>query len=186
MGNYTSAIESLLFISGKPMTFSMLAKLLSCSTQDVEASVRELEAYYNVKERGIHLMVNDGKVQFVTSPDNKSIVAAFIKDETTGELTKASLETLTIVAYRQPITKEALEQIRGVNCSSILRNLLIRGLIEAQESRGGLTATYAVTMDFLRYLGINRVEELPDFERLHTHESIMTVLEEQGDAKSSS
>ncbi|MBT7553409.1 SMC-Scp complex subunit ScpB, partial [bacterium] len=95
----------------------------------------------------------------------------------TGELSKPSLETLTIVAYRQPIAKEELEQIRGVNCSVILRNLLIRGLVEARESKGDLVPMYSVTIDFLRHLGIDSVEQLPDFAKLNSNENLQALIE---------
>ena len=177
MSKRAGAIESLLLVAGKPLSFEAIAKLLECPASEVRATVDELSQEYNAKERGIHVMVNGGKVQLTTNPDYKKLIADFVKDETTGELTKPSLETLTIIAYRQPITKEALEQIRGVHCSLILRNLMIRGLIETKEERGGLSATYSVTMDFLRFLGVNRVEELPNFEKLHSDESIAALLE---------
>lgn len=178
-----SKLESLLLIAGKPMPYATLMKLLSCTGDDLKNAIAELEQQYNRKESGVHVLVNDQKVQFSTNPDNKALIADFIKDETTGELTKPSLETLTIVAYRQPVSKEELEQIRGVNCSLILRNLMIRGLVEAKEERGGLATTYSVTMDFVRFLGINKVEELPKFEKLHDHESLRQALERVAETK---
>lgn len=179
----TSKLESLLLVAGKPMAYATLTKLLSCSAVELKEAIAEMEGQYNQKGRGIHVLVNDQKVQFSTNPDNKALIADFIKDETTGELTKPSLETLTIIAYRQPVTKEELEQIRGVNCSLILRNLMIRGLVEAKEERGGLATTYSVTMDFVRFLGINKVEELPEFAKLHDHESLRQALERIAEAK---
>ncbi|OGY91608.1 MAG: hypothetical protein A3B30_01320 [Candidatus Komeilibacteria bacterium RIFCSPLOWO2_01_FULL_52_15] len=176
MSNYVGQIESLLLVAGKPLSFTVLAKLLACSTDEIQEEARELQKRFNEGDSGIHVMVNDGKVQFITNPDHKKLIAEFIKDETTGELTKPSIETLTIIAYRQPVTKQELEQIRGINCSLILRNLLIRGLIEAHEARGGLAVTYSVTMDFLRFLGVNAVSELPEFERLHNHENLKQAL----------
>ena len=177
MQKRVSQLESLLLVAGKPMSFATLMKLLECTKDELRDALKVLEDRYNESGSGIHLMMNDDKVQLTTNPENKKLISEFIKDETTGELTKPSLETLTIIAYRQPISKEELEQIRGVNCSLILRNLMIRGLIEAHEGRGGLATMYAVSMDFLRYLGINKVEELPDFEKLHSHESIQQLLE---------
>ncbi len=177
MNKRVSQLESLLLVAGKPLSFAVLAKLLECSIAELKEALQVLEDRYNAKDSGIHLMLNDDKVQLTTNPDNKSLIANFIKDETTGELTKPSLETLTIIAYRQPLSKEELEQIRGVNCSLILRNLMIRGLIEAHEGRGGLATLYAVSMDFLRYLGINKVEELPDFDKLHEAASIQQLLD---------
>ncbi len=176
MSSPVSQLESILLVAGKPMSFAALTKLLACSSDELQTAIQELEERYNARTSGIHLMLNDDKIQLTTNPENKKLIADFIKDETTGELTKPSLETLTIIAYRQPISKEELEQIRGVNCSLIIRNLMIRGLIEAHEGRGGLATMYAVTMDFLRHLGINKVEELPDFEKLHSHESIQQLL----------
>ena len=176
MNTRVGQVESLLLVAGKPLPFAALAKLLGCETDAIRAAVTELEERFNSKESGIHVMVNDGKVQFITNPEHKKLIAEFIKDETTGELTKPSIETLTIIAYRQPVTKQELEQIRGVNCSLILRNLLIRGLVETHEARGGLAVTYSVTMDFLRFLGVHSVEELPEYERLHNHENLKQAL----------
>src|SRR3989344_5631137 len=113
----TSKLESLLLVVGKPMPYATLTKLLSCSADELKTAITEMEERYNQKGSGIHVLVNDQKVQFSTNPDNKPLIADFIKDETTGELTKPSLETLTIIAYRQPIAKQDLERIRGVNCS---------------------------------------------------------------------
>lgn len=183
MHTRVSQLESLLLVAGKPMSFATLMKLLSCTKEELHEALRVLEDRYNAGDSGIHLMLNDEKVQLTTNPQNKRLIADFVKDETTGELTKPSLETLTIIAYRQPISKEELEQIRGVNCSLILRNLMIRGLIETHEGRGGLATMYAVSMDFLRFLGINKVEELPDFERLHSHESIQQLLERSSESE---
>ena len=183
MNTKASQLESLLLIAGKPLAFAILSKLLDCTADELREALTVIEKSYNDKERGIHVMINDNKVQLTTNPDNKKLIADFLRDETTGELTKPSLESLTIIAYRQPITKEELEQIRGVNCSLILRNLLIRGLIESHEERGGLATTYAVTMDFLRFLGINKVEELPDFAKLHNHESLQEALDRAAEEK---
>jgi len=185
MSRRTSQLESLLLVAGKPMPYATLAKMLKCSNDELKESIKVLEEKYNTDDSGVHLLVNDRKLQFSTNPSNKPLIAEFIKDETTGELTKPSLETLTIIAYRQPIAKEDLEQIRGVNCSLILRNLMIRGLVETHEERGGLATTYSVTMDFLRFLGINKVEELPEFAKLNSSESLEAAFSQNSDERSS-
>src|SRR3989344_5983048 len=102
-----------------------------------------------------------------TSADTATAVQKFLKDETTGELTRPSLETLTIIAYRGPVTRSDLERIRGVNCSIILRNLMVRGLVEAREDKRQLTTYYTVSFEFLRHLGLPRITELPEYEALH-------------------
>lgn len=175
----TSSIESLLLVSAKPLTYRELAKLTDQETDDIAAAVATLQDKYNQSDSGIRLLVNDKQVQLATDPEQTKLIKEYLQSEITGELTRPSLETLTIVAYRQPISKEELEQIRGVNCSLILRNLMIRGLVESREAKGGLTTNYSVTIDFLRFLGITKVEELPDYERLHTHENIQAVLDQK-------
>ncbi len=175
----TSSIESLLLVSAKPLTYRELAKLTDQETDDIASAVATLQDKYNQSDSGIRLLVNDKQVQLATDPEQTKLIKEYLQSEITGELTRPSLETLTIVAYRQPISKEELEQIRGVNCSLILRNLMIRGLVESREAKGGLTTNYSVTIDFLRFLGITKVEELPDYERLHTHENIQAVLDQK-------
>jgi segregation and condensation protein B len=159
-----SAIESLLYIAARPLSFKELAKLTNLTVSEVEAIVKELIEEYNSREGGIKIIQNGNQVEMVTNPKNARIVEAFLQEELTSDLTPAALETLSIIAYRQPVTKEELERIRGVNCAIILRNLLIRGLIEQEEKEG--KTFYRVSLDFIRHLGINDVSELPDYERL--------------------
>ena len=170
-----SNLSSLLLAVGKPLAIKDLAKFLKVKDTEIEEAITELREEYNTKDGGIHIAVNNKKVQLVTNPKNAKMLQDYFKDELTGELTKPSLETLTIIAYRQPVSKEELEQIRGVNCSLILRNLLIRGYIEAKEE--GLTTVYSLTMDFVRHLGISSVEELPDYGKLNSDENLQKLLE---------
>ena len=168
-------IESVLFISNRPLSVKRLAELTNSKTEEVETALKELENKYNTKESGVNVLRADKEYQFSTAPDAAKIVKDFVREEVTGELTKPQLETLTVIAYRGPIFKAELEQIRGVNCSLILRNLMIRGLVEEHEERG--EARYHITMDFLRYLGLKNVTELPDFEKLNSNESLQKFLE---------
>ena len=147
-----SKVESILLAVGKPVSFKELAKLFKLKEEDISNIIKELQEKYNTEESGIHIAINNKKVQLVTNPENSKILRDYLKEEINSELTKPSLETLTIIAYRQPISKEELEQIRGINCSMIVRNLLIKGLIEAKEEQGGLITNYSITMDFLRHL----------------------------------
>lgn len=165
MSDARSKIESLLFISNRPLSVKELAAMARTGKDEAKEAIGELEEEY-AKGRGVRIMRHGGKVRLSTSPENAEIVQEFLKDETTGELTKPSLETLTIVAYRGPITKAELEQVRGVNCSLILRNLMIKGLVETVEQKKGGEAMYAVTFDFLRCLGVGKASELPDYEKL--------------------
>jgi len=159
-----SQIESLLFLADRPLKKKELAKLTNSKLKEVERAISELIKDYNLKDGGIKIIDNGNTVQMVTNPKNTEIVEKFLKEEITGELTPASLETLSIIAYRGPITREKIEQIRGVNCAIILRHLLIKDLIEKIEKDG--KELYQVSTSFLRHLGITSLNELPDYERL--------------------
>lgn len=174
-----SILESLLFAVAKSLTFKELVEYFEAEDGEVKEMVEALQEKYNTEDSGIHVMVNNGRVQFMTNPDNGEKLHQYFEDELSKDLTKPSLETLTIIAYRQPISKEELEQIRGVNCSLIIRNLLIRGFIDSKEEQGGLVTTYSVTMDFLRYLGINSVSELPKYEELNSNSDLARLLTEK-------
>jgi segregation and condensation protein B len=173
-----SKIESILFVSGKPMEIKVLAKIVERSKEEVEVALEDLKNKYNNEESGIHILTVDGKVQMVTNPKNKEMVAELIKEEVNSELTRPQLETLTIVAYREPVTKLELEQIRGVNCTLILRNLMIKGLVEEEEDKIAKVEKYRITMDFMKYLGITEIEQLPDYDKLSKAELLEEVLEE--------
>jgi len=178
-------IESLLFISAKPITVKEMAQLIKIETKEAEKGAEELMADYKNKKGGLEIIKNASAYQMVSAPENAELIQAFIKDETTGDLTRPSMETLTIIAYRGPISKLDLERIRGINCSLIIRNLLMRGLIEAKPDKKKNETYYSVTFDFIRFLGINDIKELPDFERLHKDDTIDRMLGSAEGEKSS-
>lgn len=170
-------IESLLFVSAEPLSIRSLAKLLDAKKNEVEDALDELQKKYrSVSDSGMIIVKGADSYQMVTSPKNAALVAEFLKSDLSGELTEPSLETLTIIAYRGPITKAELEQIRGVNCSLILRNLLMRGLISREENKTSL-AYYEVTPEFVKYLGVSSVKDLPDYPKLHQHATLNEVLQ---------
>ena len=174
-----SKIESLLFISAKPMSIKQLAEIIKKDKKEIEQAGEELVKEYKNNKKGIQIIKNGTKLQMVSSPENAKLIKEFIKDETTGELSRPSLETLTIIAYRSPISKIDLNRIRGVNCSLILRNLLIRGLIEAKNDSKKQETYYTVTFDFIRFLGINDIKELPDYERLSKDDTLDRMLDDK-------
>ena len=176
MSSLKSKIESLLFITTKPLSSNRLADLTKFKIKEVEEAAKELAEEYNQKDKGVQLTKSGSSYQMVTQPDNSKLVKDFVREEITGDLTRPQLEALTIVAYRGPITKPELEQIRGVNCSLILRNLMIRGLVELEEDKKKMQVYYSVTMDFMRHLGINNTLELPDYERLNGSEVLGKLL----------
>jgi len=179
MSTLKSKIESLLFISNRPLNIKKLAELAKTENDKVKEAVDELAVEYNKEEKGVHISKINSSVQMVTNPENSKIVKDFVKDETTGELTKPQLEALTVIAYRGPITKAELEQIRGVNCSLILRNLIIRGLVEEKPDTKKMQTSYNITFDFLKFLGINEIRQLPDYDKLASDETLQKVLEQR-------
>lgn len=174
----TTQIEAILFASSKPTSVRKLKNALDVSEEILLEAIEDIASRFNTDDSGIHLLQHDGKVQFVTAPSQGEMLSVYFKQDMSGELTRPSLETLTIIAYRGPITKPELEQIRGVNCSLILRNLLIRGLITEREDRERLQPVYQVSAEFVRHLGLHGVEELPEYASLHENEKITQLVEE--------
>jgi segregation and condensation protein B len=170
-------LESLLFISHKPLSLTELAKLLTADKTAVENELNQLIVEYSERAGGIEVLKIEDKYQMSASGENAELIAKFLNTEMAGDLTKPSLETLTIIAYRGPISKAELELIRGINCSMILRNLLMRGLIEAREDKVKGVLVYQITFEFLKYLGINNIEELPEFQILNRSNNLEKLLQ---------
>jgi len=151
----------------------------------VQEALAEFAHTLNTTERGIVLIQQGDSVQIATAGTHADMIAKYLREEFIGEMTKPQLETLTIIAYRGPISKGELEQIRGVNCGLILRNLMIRGLVEEIGHEGmkdahsgmlGMLRRFQVTFEFLKHLGLRRADELPEYAELSRHEFIDEVL----------
>lgn len=174
-----SKIESLLFITTRPLSANKIAEIVEGDKADVKAELDKLFEDYNQLSKGISLQKIGSEYQFVTTAENSKMVGNFLKEEITGELTPASLETLTVIAYRGPITRAELELIRGVNCSIILRNLMIRGLIEEIEDKKDMVEVYQITFDFMKHLGISQPSQLPEYEHLNSAEALEQLLNQK-------
>lgn len=165
MNSLSAHIEALLFASGKSLSFSRLETETDASSEEVQTALEAIAEHLNHDSSGIRLFVTENDAALMTAPEVAEAVRAYLKRDITGELTRPSVETLAIIAYRGPITKADMEQIRGVNCSLILRNLMMRGLVDEASSQSG--NTYTISMECLRHLGVPLVGSLPDFEGLH-------------------
>jgi segregation and condensation protein B len=175
MANLEAKIEALLAVSPRPLDIKKLAELTGSSKDEVREAVAALSDRLREAGSGVAVVHVDDEVRMGTAPEATETVKAFIKDETTGELTRPQLETLTVIAYRGPVSKSELEQIRGVNCTMILRNLMMRGLID-ERMEGGV-AQYSASMEFMSFLGARSVAELPDYETLRRDKRIEDILE---------
>ncbi len=162
----SSRIEALLFVADEPAQLRQLAQALEVTEHDVEAALEQLAE--RCRERGLRLQRSDRQVQFVTAPQAAPDVQRFLGLDNTSTLSTAALETLALVAYRQPLTRPEIEAIRGVNCDSVLRTLLSRGLVTAQGrlDQAGRPIIYGTTFEFLQYFGLSDLSDLPDWADL--------------------
>lgn len=165
MEQLKSKIESLLFVSSKPLKIRELAKFLETSEAQVQTALDELVELR--KTGGVVVLANNGEYQLATNSANSTAVKNFLNSELREKLTDATVEVLAIIAYRQPISKAELEAIRGVNSQYSLRNLLMRGLVEKIPNPGDLRSfLYQTTTEFLMHLGLQSVKDLPEFTSL--------------------
>lgn len=169
-------IEAILFASAKPQSIGRLAAMLDVDPMDVATALETLSQRLDASGSALQLQKHGTEVELTTRPECAEAVTKAVNVESQAELSRPSLEALTILAYRGPLTRPELEQIRGVQSSMILRNLLMRGLIEQREDARLGQPVYAVSFDFLNHLGLNGVEALPDYQTLHSHSSVQDVL----------
>ena len=162
-GERASALEALLFASAESEDPATLAAALGWPLADVQAGLRELEAMLHGSERGVMLQRDGERVQLVTAPRFGGAVARLLGIERTTRLSSAALETLALVAYRQPLTRAELEAVRGVDSSGVLATLVARELVETAGRRPtpGSPAEYVTTATFLRLFGLASLDELP-------------------------
>lgn len=163
-----SAIESLLFVSGEPMPISKLEKLLKISYNEVKEALSELSLKYQAPDSGLSLIFNQDLVQLATKGDNSEIVRLLVEEELQSDLSRAALEVLAIIAYRFPVSRAQIDEIRGVDSSYILRNLTVRGLTEREPHPQRANAfVYKPSFQTLKILGLEKLEDLPDWQRVH-------------------
>ncbi|HYC83338.1 MAG TPA: SMC-Scp complex subunit ScpB [Candidatus Paceibacterota bacterium] len=162
-----SRIEAVLFFKSEPVSLKKLAEILAVTEEAASEALLVLEN--KLAGRGIRLMRANSEIALATAPEAGELVESLVKEDQNRDLGKAGLETLAIVAYQGPIARSQIDYIRGVNSSAIVRNLMVRGLIERvanpDDSRSFL---YQPTMDLLQNLGLTKLEQLPEFETFKT------------------
>ncbi len=170
-------IESILFVTQKPLGLKKISTLVSAAPKETESFLVRLMDEYNGKDRGIILVrTQDNEYYFTTNPLCSTLIQDYLKEDVLGELTRPALETLAVIAYRGPVSKIDIEQIRGVNCSLALRNLLIRGLVEVVEDKKAMSKIYTLSVECMNHFGIQSVTALQDYEKLHAHELMNQLL----------
>ena len=164
----TRTLEALLFVSDEPLTPAVLSQAMELERRAVETLCDRLQADLEARDSGLVLRNVAGGWRLFTHPDTQPIVERFVLSSRQARLTKAALETLAIVAYKQPATRHQVSAIRGVNSDGVLRALVDRGLIEeaGRDERPGRPLLYATTPQFLERLGLPSLASLPSLAPL--------------------
>ncbi len=176
----TARVEALLFVAPEAVAPGQLSRVLGVTNRQIEKCLAEIEELY--QERGICIQRHEGRVRLTSAPSAADDIELFLELEATAQLTRASLETLAIIAYQQPVTRPFVDSIRGVNSDSVMKNLLSKGVIqEVGRAEGpGRPILYSTTPEFLSHFGLLSIEELPP---LNIEEIINKNHANNGDAK---
>lgn len=167
MNNLMNIIEAILFASGDAVPVKYIVEKLGCTTKELNSAVDELKQRYN-EDSGIKLLIFNNKLQFASNPKYKEEISSVLTPIKEKELTKTILECAALVAYKQPVTKSELEEIRQVSCDYAIGVLLDLGMIVpcGRKDAVGKPILYATTDMFLKRFGLNTIEELPDYNEL--------------------
>ena len=170
----TNIIESILFVSGTQVLISDIAEKLEVSESEVKNAVKELSKKYG-EDSGIQLLVFNKKLQFCSNPNYSNEVSSVLNPIKERELSKSMLEAAAIIAYKQPVTRIDLEEIRGVNSEYVIQKLLELGIIEpvGRKDAVGRPVLFGTTDNFLKRFQISSLDELPDYDELINRISLL-------------
>ena len=177
-----AALEALLIIADQPMTVEEMAAVTGVPADEVDLEVRRLASEYTESGRGFDLREASGGWRFYTRAECSDLVSRYITEGQTARLSQAALETLAVIAYRQPVSRARISAVRGVNVDGVVRTLMTRGLVEQvgteAESGAGL---YGTTGYFLERLGLVDISELPPLaEHVPMGEVLSEIIETNG------
>lgn len=161
--NLDQKIEAVLFWKGEPVSLKKLSQIFEVSVEEIKSGIETLKT--KLEGRGVSLVEKEDEVMLMTSGENSELIEKLAKEELSKDLGKASLETLSIILYQGPVKRSEIDYIRGVNSQFILRNLLVRGLIEKeQDPKDARTFVYKASFDLLSHLNLKNIAELPEYE----------------------
>ncbi len=171
--NLKGQIEAILFVAGEAVSVNDLAKALQLTKQELEYELKELSDEYDYQQRGFMLKQFGEKVQLATRPQYAPDVIRLLQPVQQQSLSQTAMETLAVVAYRQPVTKAEVEQIRGVKCDYSLQSLMIKGLIceKGRKDTIGRPILYGTTDEFLSHFGLRNLDDLPEIPELTEEEN---------------
>lgn len=166
--NLKSIIEGLLFAFGDPLEDKEISKVVNISVKDVNKYLQEMKVEFDEQNRGIRIIKINNSYQLSTRPEHYDFIKAVVISRNQRNLSNASLETLSIIAYKQPITKMEIDEIRGVKSDKSIETLMQRKLIReiGRLDRPGKPILYGTSDEFLKFFGIECIEDLPNIEEL--------------------
>ncbi len=171
-------IEAILFFKGEPVSYKKLEEILKVSKEEITTAILELKS--NLNERGVVLLEKQDEITLGTNPEFSGMIENLQKEELNKELSKASLETLSVVLYKNGVTRAEIDYIRGVNSSFTLRMLSIRGLVEkTTDPKDNRRYIYKPTFELLSYLGVKSVQELPEYNETNQNLNEVSVKMEE-------
>nr|WP_300090106.1 SMC-Scp complex subunit ScpB [Sedimentibacter sp.] len=162
--NIKSVLESLLFAWGEPLNINEISRILDMSTGSINNILEEMIVTFNEDtDRGLVIQKFGNSYQITTKKENYEFIQSLLQTTVNKSLSTAAMETLSIIAYKQPVTKVEIELIRGVKCSNVIKGLLDKNLIKevGRLDKPGRPAIYSTTDEFLRHFGLNSINELP-------------------------
>ncbi|HRY30944.1 MAG TPA: SMC-Scp complex subunit ScpB [Candidatus Paceibacterota bacterium] len=175
-GTIEKQIESILFWKAEPVSFSELAKILGISAERIKSAA--LNLVETTRSRGMVVIMGNDELSLATSPETSALIEKLQKEELTKDLSRAALETLSVILYRGPMRRSEIDYVRGVNSQFILRILLIRGLIGKKvDEKDERAYIYFASSETLAHLGIQKIEDLPQFEKVN--QDVNAFLERQ-------
>ena len=158
-------IEAILFYKAEPLSVKRLCQILKKNEDEIKSALKELS--HDLEERGLTLIEWEDEYTLGTSKEVSGIIETLTKEELVRDLGKAGLETLSIILYEGPLSRSEIDYIRGVNSQFILRNLLIRGLIEKIDNpKDQRSFLYKPSLELISYLGLSKIVDLPDYENV--------------------
>ena len=181
------ALEALLFVSDEPVSAARLAKLLDASPGDVDAALSNLAEEYRESDRGFQLREVAGGWRFYTHPAYHDVIERYVLSWDTRRLSQAALEALAVVAYHQPVSRQGINAVRGVNSEGVLASLVEKGLVRevGRDKNAGNAILYGTTRTFLEKFGLKDIGELPPLEEFAPDDDTARSIRERlssGDA----
>ena len=174
-----AALEAVLLLADEPLSPQILAAVVGTSTGEVESACEALAAEYESQGRGFVLARVAGGYRYQTTPDQDLYVERFVREGHGARLSAAALETLAVVAYKQPVSRNQVAEIRGVNVDSVVRTLRLRGYIDevARAPGPGQAVLYGTTQQFLEHLGLDSLDELPPLDEFVPQVAAVEAME---------